>query len=71
MGATVKFAMAVLVFTLGYAVFYYAMYMLASYDPGAPQQTHAIPMSVLLGRIPDLNSSDPNTSMYASPPFSY
>lgn len=61
-----RFAFGVIAFTLGYAVFYYAMYMIWQYNPGDPEHTNSIPFSVLLGY-----GGDQVGTQYAQPPFGY
>jgi hypothetical protein len=52
----------------GYALFYDGLYYIWKYNPGAPSETHVVPLSVLLGNTPNLTA---NANIYAQPPFSW
>lgn len=77
-----RFIVAILIFAFGYAVLYYGLYFVWQYIPDAPSQTDGIPLSVLLGKIPDpqpasIPSNGPSSaqgfdpSIYAHPPFTW
>jgi hypothetical protein len=68
LGAKVKFIVATIMLAFGYALFYDGLYYVWKYNPSSPSETHVPPLSVLLGRKPNLTA---NANMYSTPPFSW